>query len=620
MKTSIATVCLSGSLEDKLHACALAGFDAVEIFEQDLIVSPHSPERIRDLAARLGISLSLYQPLRDLEGVEPDLFARNLRYAEGKFGLMRRLGITTVLVCSNVATATIDDDTVIAGQLRELGLLAERYDVRIAYEALAWGRYVNDFEHAQRIVDEVDLPNVGQCLDSFHILSRDWAVEPLASLPAEKIFFVQLADAPIMELDVLSWSRHYRVFPGEGGFDLVSFFGHLLAAGYDGPVSLEIFNDTFRQAEPFRTAVDGMRSLVWLQDAASRWLEEHPGGSPRMKLQALPPIEPVTGFNFVEVRADDSHQARDVLAKLGFENRGRHRTKEHVELWRQGHARIIVNEQPTSDREPAVAGLGFDVEHPLRAASRALRLRAEEVPRRQALDEEVLRAVRAPDFTEVFFSRVDESGAPPWSVEFGDEEADAGALLTAIDHVNLAQPWQHFHEAVLFYESVLGLTPRQGLEVAAPLGLIRSQPLENDPAAVRLALNVIPAGHEGEAENLVYPQHVAFSCSDIVAFAAECEARGLEFLPIPENYYDDLGLRFDLDAEFVRELREHHLLFDRDESGEFLHFYTAAVGKVFFEIVQRRGSYDGYGAPNAAVRLSAQHRVRRGHTHGGGAA
>ena len=124
MRTSIATVSISGALTEKLHASAAAGFDGVEIFEPDLIASDHSPEEIRSLARRLGLSLDLYQPLRDIEGVDEDTFAENLRRAGATFATAQRLGIDTILVCSNVATATIDSDEVSADQLRRLGDLA----------------------------------------------------------------------------------------------------------------------------------------------------------------------------------------------------------------------------------------------------------------------------------------------------------------------------------------------------------------------------------------------------------------------------------------------------------------------------------------------------------------
>ncbi|MFW0769736.1 bifunctional sugar phosphate isomerase/epimerase/4-hydroxyphenylpyruvate dioxygenase family protein [Arthrobacter koreensis] len=602
MRTSIATVCLSGTLEDKLRACAAAGFDGVEIFEQDLVVSPSTPEQIRDLAQELGLTLDLYQPFRDFEGVEEDVLADNLRRAEAKFRLMNRLGIDTMLVCSNVATATIDDDAVAAAQLRRMGETAARYGVRLAYEALAWGRYVSDFEHAWRIVELADHPNVGTCLDSFHILSRRWNPEAIEKIPAEKIFFVQLADAPELSMDVLSWSRHYRVFPGEGAFDLVTFMGHLVRSGYNGPVSLEIFNDVFRQAAEERTAVDAMRSLIRLAEQTSIHLQETGAGETAMELSTLPGVGEPLGFNFAEVKAGDPETIRTLLYQLGFTCQGTHRSKA-VELWTQNGARVIINSQNARGLEPGISAIGLDVPDALAAASRALQLKATAVPRRSQANEEVLQAVAAPDGTEIFLCEA-ESDGPGWIREFGSgAPVPAAGPITAVDHVNLSQPWQHFDEAVLFYESTLGLTPRPSVEVPSPMGLVRSQVMRSSDGAVRMALNIAPMVFDGSG----YPQHVAFACSDLVALARTAVARGLQFLPVPGNYYEDLDARFGLDPEFLTVLKDLNLLYDRDADGEFLHFYTSTVGNVFFEVVERRPSYEGYGAPNAPVRLAAQY-------------
>jgi 4-hydroxyphenylpyruvate dioxygenase len=54
-------------------------------------------------------------------------------------------------------------------------------------------------------------------------------------------------------MDVLQWSRHHRLFPGQGEFDLTAFTGHVLATGYRGPLSPEVFNDVYRQADPRST-------------------------------------------------------------------------------------------------------------------------------------------------------------------------------------------------------------------------------------------------------------------------------------------------------------------------------------------------------------------------------
>lgn len=616
MRTGIATVCLSGTLKEKMQACAIAGFDGIEIFEQDLVTSPLSPEDVRKMAADLGLGLDLYQPFRDFDGVTPDLLKANLRRAEAKFGLMSRLGMDTILVCSNVATATIDDDGLRASQLAQLAGLAGDHGIKVAYEALAWGKYVNDYEHAYRLVEMVDHPNLGTCLDSFHILSRDWDTAPIEQLNADKIFFVQVADAPKLSMDVLSWSRHYRVFPGEGQFELAKFMGHVVRAGYTGPVSLEVFNDVFRQSDVERTAVDAMRSLIWLEEQSAKWLAatdaEGAGGAALrrrypMELATLPTVNEPAGFNFAEVKADDTAQLEKLLGQLGFAFQGRHRTKD-VQLWTMGQARVIINEQAARHTEPAIAALGFDVDSPVIASARAQQLKAPVVARKVQADEEVFQGIAAPDSTEIFLCQGSPDGTAAWTREFGEglEHPSSGASAV-IDHVNLAQPWQHFDEAVLFYTSALALEPQPFAEVPSPSGLVRSQVMQTSDGAVRLVLNLAPVQQAQSEVRQTYQEHIAFAVEDLVATAREARRRGLEFLQIPANYYEDLDARFDLEPGFLATLRELNLLYDRDADGEFLHFYTATVGSVFFEMVERRGNYDGYGAPNAPVRHAVQY-------------
>ncbi|MEC3851743.1 4-hydroxyphenylpyruvate dioxygenase [Paenarthrobacter ureafaciens] len=620
MRTGIATVCLSGTLKEKMQACAIAGFDGIEIFEQDLVTSPLSPEDIRKMAADLGLGLDLYQPFRDFDGVTPDLLKANLKRAEAKFKLMARLGMDTILVCSNVATATIDDDQLRAEQLAQLAALAGDHGVKVAYEALAWGKHVNDYEHAYRLVEAVDHPNLGTCLDSFHILSRDWDTAPIEDINADKIFFVQVADAPKLSMDVLSWSRHYRVFPGEGQFELAKFMGHVVRAGYTGPVSLEVFNDVFRQSDVERTAVDAMRSLIWLEEQSAKWLagtsaetaaagtsEQKAAGRRRypMELATLPKVNEPAGFNFAEVKADDTAQLEKLLGQLGFEFEGRHRTKD-VQLWTMGQARVIINEQAALHTEPAIAALGFDVDSPVIASARAQQLKAPVVSRKVQADEEVFQGISAPDSTEIFLCQGSPDGTAAWTQEFGEGLEHPRAAQTAvIDHVNLAQPWQHFDEAVLFYTSALALEPQPFAEVPSPSGLVRSQVMQASNGAVRLVLNLAPVQQASAPKT--YQEHIAFAVDDLVATARSARERGLEFLQIPANYYEDLDARFDLEPGFLATLKELNLLYDRDANGEFLHFYTATVGSVFFEMVERRGNYDGYGAPNAPVRHAVQY-------------
>ncbi|MFI8889778.1 bifunctional sugar phosphate isomerase/epimerase/4-hydroxyphenylpyruvate dioxygenase family protein [Streptomyces paradoxus] len=593
MRTSIATVSLSGSLTEKLDAAARAGFDGVEIFENDLLASPLTPEDVRARCADLGLRIDLYQPMRDIEAVPEAEFARNLRRARHKFELMRRLGADTVLVCSSVSPQAVDDDALAAGQLSRLADAARESGVRVAYEALAWGRHVSTYDHAWRIVEAAGHPALGTCLDSFHILSRGTGTEGIADIPGEKIFFLQLADAPLLAMDVLQWSRHYRCFPGQGGFDVAGLVRRVLATGYDGPLSLEVFNDVFRQAEAGPTAVDARRSLLLLQ--------EEVGEAP------LPgPVVP-TGVAFAELVTPDAEPLAALLGALGFTRTARHRGKP-VGLWEQGDARILVNTGPAVRRDGTrLAAIGLESPDPAAAARRAEALLAPVLPRRRAPGDAPLDAVAAPDGTELFFCVTGRRERPGWRDDFEDTGRPPGqAGIRGIDHLALTQPWHQFDEAALFHRGVLGLHAQGSVDVADPYGLLRSRAVTDPGGSVRIALTVGAA----PTDDTVHAQHIALATDDLVAVARRFRDAGGSALPVPANYYDDLAARFEFADGELETYRDLGILYDRDAHGVFRHCYTRTVGRVFFELVQRDGGYRGYGAANAPVRLAAQHAVR----------
>ncbi|MBE8474736.1 bifunctional sugar phosphate isomerase/epimerase/4-hydroxyphenylpyruvate dioxygenase family protein [Streptomyces justiciae] len=595
MRTSIATVSLSGSLTEKLTAASRAGFDGVEIFENDLLASPLAPEEIRARCADLGLSIDLYQPMRDMEAVPADVFAANLRRARHKFELMSRLGADTVLVCSSVHPLAVDDDALAAGQLRELAGLAQEFGIRVAYEALAWGRHVSTYDHAWSIVEAADHPALGTCLDSFHILSRGSDPKGIEDIPGEKIFFLQLADAPLLAMDVLQWSRHYRCFPGQGGFDVADLVRRVLHTGYDGPLSLEVFNDVYRQAEAGPTAVDAHRSLLLLQETVG---------------VTTPPAPVVpTGVAFAELLTPDAEPVAAMLGALGFSRTARHRSKP-VDLWQQGEARVLVNTGPAGRRDgTSLAAIGLESPDPAGAALRAEALLAPVLPRRRAVADAPLDAVAAPDGTELFFCATDRTELPNWRADFEEVPHEGGSGgVRRIDHLALVQPWHQFDEAALFHRSVLGLHAQESVDVADPYGLMRSRAVTNADGSVRIALSVGAA----PTDDTVHAQHIALATDDVVTAARRFREAGGRVLPIPANYYDDLAARFEFAEGELETYRELGILYDRDAYGEFRHCYTRTVGRVFFELVQRDGGYRGYGAQNAPVRLAAQHTVTGG--------
>ncbi|WP_431270127.1 bifunctional sugar phosphate isomerase/epimerase/4-hydroxyphenylpyruvate dioxygenase family protein [Dankookia sp. P2] len=613
---SIATVCLSGTLPDKLEAAALAGFQGVEIFENDLLTYDGSPSEVGRMCADLGLAVTIYQPFRDFEAMPAPQRRRNLDRAERKFDTMQALGTDLILVCSNTQPATLPEPERAAADLCEMAERAAARGLRVGFEALAWGRQTSLWRQAWDIVHQASHPALGLILDSFHTLSRGDDLAGLDAVPPEKLFFLQLADAPKLSMDVLSWSRHFRLFPGQGDLPVGSFLRDVLRAGYRGPISLEIFNDEFRAAPVRRIARDALRSLILLDD------EVRDAAPPATVAAApLPPAAQLAGFEFLEFAVDDPsrEQLAGLLGTLGFQCAGLHRSKS-VELQRQGGVNLVLNSEPDSAASerfemfgPTACAMALRVDDPTRALARAQSLLSPAWQERIGKGEERIPAIRAPDGTLIYLVR---TGSDIWSHDFNLAPPQATALprLSGIDHVVQALAPGHLDGFVLFWRAVFGLQADPVWELPDPFGIVRSRTLSSADRSVRLPLNVSESrqtttGRFVSAYAGAGVHHIAFAAPDVAAAAAP----DAPMLDIPENYYDDLAARFDLgDAELAK-LQQRHLLYDRDaQGGSFVHAYTHAFqDRFFFELVERRGAYDQYGAPNAAVRMAAQARQQR---------
>ncbi|MDG4664421.1 sugar phosphate isomerase/epimerase and 4-hydroxyphenylpyruvate domain-containing protein [Mycobacterium sp. 236(2023)] len=597
---TIATVCLSGILDDKVTAAAHAGFEGIELFEPDLITSTSSPKALRRRCEELGLRIVLYQPFRDLDSTDPEQVERNLRRLQHKFDVMEQLGTDTILVCSNASADAVQDMDELARQLHVAGELARNRGMCIAYEALAWGSAVNLWEQSWDAVRRADHPAVGLCLDSFHILSKSPTVPDFTDVPGEKIFFLQLADAPHKDMDVLQWSRHYRLFPGEGAFDLVGFTRAALDAGYAGPLSLEVFNDVFRQSSPVRTAIDAVRSLASLEAGMSHGRRACPMA---------------TAFVELTVTPTNIDAAEHTLAGLGFTKSARHRSKT-VAVWTQAAATILltVTTDAPDDDSSAVAAIAFDTEDAHSMAASADDLHVAPVPRVVRQGEADLPAVAAPDGLSIFFVSANRAGLD-WRRDFestSPEETVEGSGITGIDHISVTAPFDRYDESVLFYRSVVGMRTDDVAEYPGPYGLVRSHLLRLPDSGFGVALDGPLLRRGNWSPGVQTPQHIALTTDDIIGSLTTMSSE-TPILPIPSNYYADLLARFDLSAEFVATLQRLNILFDRSADGEYLHAYTRVIGsQVYFEIIERRGNYRGRPLADAPIRMAAHVAARRG--------
>jgi 4-hydroxyphenylpyruvate dioxygenase len=626
MQRSIATVSLSGTLPEKLEAIAAAGFDGVEIFENDLLYYDGSPRNVRQMCADLGIAITLFQPFRDYEGCRRDRLQLNVDRAERKFDLMQELGTDLVLVCSNTASDSLGDERIL---LDDLALLAERAgarDLRIGYEALAWGRHVNTWQQVWNLVRQVDHPALGVLLDSFHTLSLKGDPAGIAEIPGDKIFFVQMADAPVLAMDVLEWSRHFRCFPGQGEFDLPGFLAPILKSGYTGPLSLEIFNDGFRAAPPRANAADGLRSLLYLEEKTRELLDREARPVAPQLLFSPPEAGRYDGVEFLEFAVDDAQGARLAgwLEKLGFARRGQHRSKA-VSLLGQGDIKIVLNAEPYSfahsffeSHGPSLCATALRVENGHGALERARQYKGQPYRGLVGPNEREIPAVRAPDGSLIYLVEPAAAGQSIYDSDFNiDAQAAGEGGLQRIDHMAMALPADSLDSWVLFYKTLLDFEADDEVVLPDPYGLVKSRALRSRCSSVRLPLNIsenrnTAISHALSSYRGSGVHHIAFACDDIFAQVARAKEAGVQLLDIPLNYYDDLAARFDFDDEFLSELAYYNVLYDRDANGgELFHVYTEAFDdRFFFEILQRKNGYVGYGAANVAVRLAAMAKSR----------
>lgn len=622
MKTSIATVSLSGDLSEKLAMIAAAGFDAVEIFENDFLSFDHGPTEVGRVVRDAGLAISLFQPFRDFEGMPEPQRRKAFDRARRKFETMNELGTDLMLVCSNSSPLAQGGVDRAAEDLAELGDIGKAYGVRVGFEALAWGRYVSDHRDAWEIVRRADHPHVGLILDSFHSLSRGIDSKSIRSIPKDKIFIVQMADAPKLDLDLLSWSRHYRNMPGQGDLPVADFMAAVEATGYDGYYSLEIFNDQFRSASARQTAVDGRRSLIFLMDQLKA---EKRAGDAEQTTPALNPPARTAGISFIEFATDGASAVAlsELLTAIGFRKAGAHRSKD-VTLFTQGDLRVVVNTETEGFAHSSyvvhgtnVCAFGLEVDDADKAVLRAEGLLA--APFHQAIGEGELKlsAIRGVGGGLIFLVPENHARARQWETDFDltdgwDDQRGAG--LVAVDHLAQTVRFEEILSWTLFYRSIFGLRPLPAVEVTDPGGLVRSQVLENEDASVRIVLNGSQSARTLSGRfvsEFVGPgvQHVAMRTNDIFATAEALRANGVPLLAIPQNYFDDIEARFDFDDDALERMQRLGILYDRDGDGEYFQIYLKALeGGFFIEIVERRGGYRGFGASNAPIRLAVQAR------------
>ncbi|KAJ5731836.1 4-hydroxyphenylpyruvate dioxygenase [Penicillium malachiteum] len=304
----------SHTLAEKIQA-ASTSFSAIEIAYQELedyALSQNPPISVYDaaqdisqLCSSANLTVLSLNPFKNFEGHNSSLEER-LDRARTWLSIAANLKAKYIQVPSQFDKEQSSGDwSRMVTDLQVLSNLAASYSVGIAYEAVAWGIYIDTWEDSLRMVQDVNRENFGLCLDSFHIAARVWGDNTVESgmredadlalaqsldrfvdtCPLNKIFYVQLSDGekflPPLKPGhqfyqegfhpALSWSRNMRPLPLEdhlGAYLPVAAIADawLKRKGWKGVVSIEIFDwrmrdESRRPNENVERAVQSLQKL-----------------------------------------------------------------------------------------------------------------------------------------------------------------------------------------------------------------------------------------------------------------------------------------------------------------------------------------------------------------------
>jgi sugar phosphate isomerase/epimerase len=270
------TITLAGPLEAKLRAIRGAGFTQVMLNATDIVGHPEGEDAAVRAVRGSGLRVTGFQVLRDFEGLSGTLHAYKVDVAKAMLEMCHALGSRVLLICSSTSAHATDEFDVLRNDLQKLAMLAVPFGIRIAYEALSWGRHVNQFPQSWEIVQEADRANLGLALDSFHIFAHGTDMALLRDVDPRKIFLVQLSDFMWQEIrsreERIETARHSRVFPGEGvhSAQVASMVRALDDMGYRGDYSFEVFNDDYKALPLPMVAERARRSVKWVTDQVLR--------------------------------------------------------------------------------------------------------------------------------------------------------------------------------------------------------------------------------------------------------------------------------------------------------------------------------------------------------------
>jgi 4-hydroxyphenylpyruvate dioxygenase len=321
------------------------------------------------------------------------------------------------------------------------------------------------------------------------------------------------------------------------------------------------------------------------------------------------------GFEFIEYTAPDIESLEKLFETMGFVAVARHRSK-NVTRYAQGDVNFIINREPDSFAQafakvhgPSACAFAIRVKDAARAYARALELGAEPYQSNVGPMELNIPAIRGIGGSLIYL--IDRYGEQSiYDVDFvpidGADARPKGVGLTAVDHLThnvhngRMDHWAQYYERLFnfreirFFDIQGKVTGLRSRAMVSPCGKIRI-PI-NEPSDEKSQIQEYLEAYRGEGI-----QHIALATDDIYSCVEMLRQNRIEFMDVPDAYYEAVDARVQGHREDLVRLRDNRILIDgapQTGKGLLLQIFTQTViGPIFFEIIQRKAD-EGFGEGN----------------------
>ena len=317
------------------------------------------------------------------------------------------------------------------------------------------------------------------------------------------------------------------------------------------------------------------------------------------------------GIDFIEYGSPRPEELMRLWKSMGFVHKGRHKNK-NVDLFLQGYSYFILNRQKNTFAEnffqqhgPSVCALAFRVH----SAKKAFEWACSKGARPVSSDKEShsFPAIYGVGDSIIYF--VEESTAH-FEKEFdffADDSSNGLTGLLSVDHLTHNVPTGYMQKWCDFYQEVFNFTERRYFDIQGSKTGLVSKVMRSPCNTITIPVNEPAVGEKGkksqiqeflEEYNGSGIQHIALTTKDIVNSVRKLRTSGIDFLEVPDTYYEDLPNRVPQIKEDLKDLQENRILADGDEKGYLLQIFTKnVIGPVFYEVITRH-NHDGFGEGN----------------------